>query len=339
MGLVYSNILMLIILYFFLTISIWKFFLIYEASVLPIMLLIMGWGSNPSRFKATFYFFGYTIIISLPIVSFLIFNWKWFSIIRLKSYFGLLFNIGRSYILFFIFLIKIPVYFFHYWLPKAHVEASTFGSIILAGGLLKIGTIGFLKIIIWLKMNVNYRYFIFSAIVSSTLSLIQSDLKKLIAIISVAHMSIRVRSLVTSTIWGLSGFWLENVLHTLSSPLIFYFSGIIIILSKTRLIYFIGWYQIKIFTYLVLITLMANLGVPPFFSILSEIVIISRVFINMFYTVPLLCVYLLTFLILNLFILNLFKFKSRLQFKLACSLNLSYFLVLMLVLIFVKVLI
>jgi len=121
----------------------WKFFIIYEISLIPIIIIILGLGLNPYRFPASFYIIIYIILFSLPSLRVLIINFKVINSLNIILSNHLL-NVIRIITLIILFLVKVPIYGLHYWLPKAHVEASTLGSIILAGGLLKIGTYGFL---------------------------------------------------------------------------------------------------------------------------------------------------------------------------------------------------
>lgn len=268
----------IIILLFFYSQQLWKFFMWYELSMLPIIIIILGWGLNPSRFNATLYMIVYTIIFSLPCFIIFLLNYK----ILLNCFLDCRCSLigGVTYILLLsLFFVKVPTFFLHYWLLKAHVEASTLGSIVLARGVLKIGGIGLWKILKWLKLNLNNSYILFRIIFARILSILQRDIKKLVAIISILHIRVGLSSLCTFYC-GEKGFTLIRVRHTFSSGLIFYFRGILNNFSKRRLIYILYNFSFSFNCSLFILMLLLNLGSPPYFTIISEWVCFSCVFIR-----------------------------------------------------------
>ena len=160
----YLKILVLLISTFlflcFVSLNFFSFYLYFECRVLPVFLLIYGWGYQPERVFSSLYFFFYTLLSSLPLLVFI------FKLTSLLGYFY--FNINFSSInlfLFFFFLfsflVKLPIFLFHLWLPRAHVEAPTCGSIILAGVILKLGGYGLIRVLYIFTSLVNYYSFFF----------------------------------------------------------------------------------------------------------------------------------------------------------------------------------
>jgi len=130
----------------FLSLNLLRFYIFFEISLLPLLFILLAWGYQVERIQARFYLLLYTIIGSLPFLRVLLLmltfynslSWILFKYIR-NSFFFIFF------IVFFRFFIKLPVYGFHVWLPKAHVEAPAIGSIILAAVLLKLGVYGLFR--------------------------------------------------------------------------------------------------------------------------------------------------------------------------------------------------
>ena len=140
--------LLLILVFCFCTSNMIIFYMCFEFTIIPTLSLIIGWGYQPERLKAGFYFVFYTITASLPLLG--VISYMWFDAYRINLCL-LSFGVGSGspqllsvlWVLSALaFLVKIPIYFFHLWLPKAHVEAPLAGSIILAGVLLKLGVYG-----------------------------------------------------------------------------------------------------------------------------------------------------------------------------------------------------
>nr|BAV82751.1 NADH dehydrogenase subunit 4 [Heligmosomoides polygyrus] len=273
--LILSGMLILICLMFFISSNMLMLYMFFELSMFPILIMILGFGSQIEKISSGYYLLFYASLCSFP---FLFVYYKSNFLFSL-NYFDFLISWELFFILTLSFMMKFPVYFLHLWLPKAHVEAPTTASMLLAGLLLKLGTTGFLRIMS--SMNFVYNNFwviisLLGMILASISCVFQSDSKSLAAYSSVTHMSFLLLSLCFMTLSGKIGGLMMMLAHGYTSTLMFYLIGEYYHTSSSRMIYFMNSFMgsSMIFSIIFSLIFLSNSGVPPSLSFLSEFMII-----------------------------------------------------------------
>nr|WOR80884.1 NADH dehydrogenase subunit 4 [Anaspides clarkei] len=266
------------------------FYISFEASLIPTLMLILGWGYQPERVQAGVYMLFYTLFASLPLlVSFLgIYNTMGSltigmnsNIIVMKEFSSCLWYLFTI----FAFVVKLPMYMVHLWLPKAHVEAPVAGSMILAGVLLKLGGYGLIRVLMLFEImekSLSWVWVGFSlsgGVIVSLMCLRQVDMKSLIAYSSVAHMSMVLSGLMVLGVWGLNGAIFVMVGHGLCSSGLFCIANMVyerlgsrsMLVNKGLLSFMpsmsLWWFLLSV----------GNMAAPPSLNLLGEVSLIMSV--------------------------------------------------------------
>lgn len=260
----------------FISVSLLLFYIMFELSVVPILLAIVFFGSQPERVRASTYFLVYTMLVSLPFL------------VLISSLSGVVFIAMKTtqaspliaLLIIFPFLVKIPIIGFHYWLPKAHVEARTGGSIILAGLLLKLGRYGIFRLCDFgfCLLKQTRLVWVFLSLIAGFLATRQTDVKKIIAYSRVVHITIMVLSL-SSAICTFPIILLISLAHGGASMLLFFSFGALRTSRGSRLMPSLALDEkFSWISYLVGISLVINASIPPAISFVPELLLVVCVF-------------------------------------------------------------
>ncbi len=275
----------------FVSLDFFLFYIFWEAMLIPMFILIGVWG-GPQRIYAAIKFFLYTLVGSVlmlvGIVVLYFYGERTLDILalsRLNYPFALQFWLFLAF--FAAFAVKVPMFPFHTWLPDAHTEAPTAGSVILAGVLIKMGAYGFLRFSMPMLPDAT-RYFIFPILILSVIAIIygasvcfaQKDLKRLIAYSSVSHMGFVILGLFALNTQGVEGGILQMINHGIITGALFLMVGMIYERTHTRMIADYGGFASAVpwFAGVFMIFTLASIGLPGTNGFIGEFLIILGAF-------------------------------------------------------------
>nr|YP_010950315.1 NADH dehydrogenase subunit 4 [Triglops forficatus]WMI36245.1 NADH dehydrogenase subunit 4 [Triglops forficatus] len=269
------------------------FYVMFEATLIPTLILITRWGNQTERLNAGVYFLFYTLAGSLPLLVALLLlqnstgtlsllTIQYSDPVELSSYAHKLWWAGCLLA----FLVKMPLYGVHLWLPKAHVEAPVAGSMILAAVLLKLGGYGMMRMVVMLEpltKELSYPFIVFAlwgVIMTGSICLRQTDLKSLIAYSSVSHMGLVVGGILIQTPWGFTGALILMIAHGLASSALFCLANTSYERTHSRTMLLARGLQmvLPLMTAWWFIASLANLALPPLPNLMGELMIITSLF-------------------------------------------------------------
>nr|YP_010956805.1 NADH dehydrogenase subunit 4 [Ariomma melanum]WMY89924.1 NADH dehydrogenase subunit 4 [Ariomma melanum] len=269
------------------------FYVMFEATLIPTLVLITRWGNQTERLNAGTYFLFYTLAGSLPLLVALLLlqnstgtlsllTLQYSPPLQLLSYADKFWWAGCLLA----FLVKMPLYGVHLWLPKAHVEAPIAGSMVLAAVLLKLGGYGMMRMMIMLEpltKELSYPFIVFAlwgVIMTGSICLRQTDLKSLIAYSSVSHMGLVAAGILIQTPWGFTGALILMIAHGLTSSALFCLANTNYERTHSRTMVLARGLQmvLPLMTTWWFIASLANLALPPLPNLMGELMILTSLF-------------------------------------------------------------
>ena len=292
------------------------FYFFFELSLIPILALILGWGYQPERLFSGISMLFYTLVASLPLLIVILILLVYFKSVSYYVRLGTIDHSNRVRLYIYLpivlgFLVKLPIFGPHLWLPRAHVEAPVYGSMILAAVLLKLGVAGLFIFSFILTRKTEVLWFLqrFSCVggsIARILCLLLRDIKTLIAYSSVAHIGLLTCAIFMINKFGIVGTTLIAVAHGIVSSGLFWGRNVLYKRSATRSLLIVkrSLNFTPLFSFIWFVLCLGNIGAPPTLNLISEIyIIIGRLANNLVLIIPVLtAAFMATAFTLNLYI-------------------------------------
>ena len=263
------------------------FYIFFESVLIPMFLIVGIWGSRERKILASYYFFLYTLLGSVIMLLSIVYIFYQVGTTDYEMLLTFSFSKLEQKFLWFAFFLafagKVPMIPVHLWLPEAHVEAPTAGSVILAGVLLKLGTYGLIRYSIPLFPDASFFFtpFVYTIAVigivyTSFTAIRQSDFKRIIAYTSIAHMNLVILGIFSFNSIGLEGAIFQSLSHGFVASALFLVIGIVYERYHTRIVkYYSGLASVMpIYISIFLFFTMANISFPGTSSFIGELLIL-----------------------------------------------------------------
>ena len=267
------------------------FYIFFESVLIPMFVIIGVWGSRERKVRASYMFFLYTLLGSVLMLLSILYIYFRVGTTDYETLLAFNFSFNEQRLIWLAFFAsfasKVPMLPVHIWLPEAHVEAPTAGSVVLAGILLKLGSYGFIRFTLPLlpEASLYFTPFVFAlsilgVIYPSLTAIRQTDLKRIVAYTSVAHMNLVMIGIFSFNVVGLEGAILQSLSHGFVSSALFLIIGVVYDRHHTRMVkYYSGLaHTMPLFTIIFLIFTMANIALPGTSSFVGEFLILSGAF-------------------------------------------------------------
>ncbi len=263
------------------------FYIFFESVLIPMYLIVGVWGSRERKIRAAYFFFLYTLLGSVLMLLSILYIYYQTGTTDYEVLLSFVFSPSEQKIIwlsfFMSFATKVPMVPVHLWLPEAHVEAPTAGSVILAGVLLKLGTYGFIRFSFPLLPEACFYFtpFVYALsaagiVYASFTAIRQTDFKRIIAYTSVAHMNLVIVGLFSFNVIGIEGAILQSLSHGFVASALFLIIGVVYDRHHTRMVKYYGGlvHTMPLYIMIFLFFTMANIGLPGTGSFVGEFLIL-----------------------------------------------------------------
>ena len=263
------------------------FYIFFESVLIPMFLIIGIWGSRERKILAAYYFFLYTLLGSVVMLLAILYILEQVGSTDYEILLTFSFSEVEQKFLWFAFFLsfasKVPMVPVHLWLPEAHVEAPTAGSVILAGVLLKLGTYGFIRFSLPLFPQASFFFaplvYTISAVgivYTSFTAIRQTDFKRIIAYTSIAHMNLVMLGIFSFNSVGIEGAIFQSLSHGFVASALFLVIGVVYDRYRTRLVQYYGGLasMMPMYVFIFLFFTMANISFPGTSSFIGEFLIL-----------------------------------------------------------------